>query len=69
MRDGIGEIQWFDDSKYIGEWKQDKIEGKGKFIHPNGDYYDGEWQNSKANGKGIYYDNNGSKYNGNWKND
>ena len=40
----------------------DKANGKGKFIHVDGDVYEGNWSNDKASGFGIYYHNNGAKY-------
>ena len=39
--------------RYVGEFKDDKIEGKGCYIRANGDRYDGEWKNDKINGFGI----------------
>ncbi|EGR34076.1 hypothetical protein IMG5_024470 [Ichthyophthirius multifiliis] len=42
MKDGFESITWFDDLKYIGQWKLDKMSGKGRIIHTNGNYYEGE---------------------------
>ena len=39
---------------YDGEWRENKAEGIGKFVHPDGDYYLGEWRDNKANGYGKY---------------
>ena len=41
--------------KYIGDFINDKFEGKGKYIYQNGEYYIGEWLNDKKQGKGIFY--------------
>lgn len=43
--------------------------GKGKFIHADGDIYEGDWVDDKANGYGIYLHLNGAKCEGFWKND
>ena len=48
----------------IGEWKDNKAEGKGKFWHVDGDVFEGEWKDDKANGFGIYIHVNGAKYEG-----
>lgn len=39
MRDGEGTQIWPDGSKYVGHWKNDMADGKGRFIHADGDYY------------------------------
>jgi len=36
MRSGDGTIIFPDGSKYIGEWENDKMHGKGQFIRENG---------------------------------
>ena len=57
IRDGYGVQVWKDGAKYegyiiviiiwsiylclIGEWKNNKAEGKGKFYHVDGDIFDG----------------------------
>jgi hypothetical protein len=45
---------------YIGEWRENRAHGRGKFIHVDGDIYDGFWANDKANGHGIYKHVNGA---------
>ena len=55
--------------KSLGEWKNNKAEGKGKFLHVDGDTFEGEWSNDKANGWGVYLHKNGAKYEGYWKDD
>jgi len=44
---------------YIGEWNNDKREGKGKHIYPSGDFYEGGWLNDVKHGSGIHTDSNG----------
>jgi len=44
---GYGELVWPNGSRYVGNWKDDKPEGKGKQFHENGDYYEGEFSDGK----------------------
>jgi len=32
-----------DGSIYVGDWKDDKVEGHGRMIHNTGNVYEGEW--------------------------
>ena len=57
---------WDDFSLYDGYWKDNKANGRGRLIHPNGDAYEGEWKDDKAHGKGVYYNYDGSNYMGEW---
>ncbi|CAG9320037.1 unnamed protein product [Blepharisma stoltei] len=54
--------------KYIGDWKDNKRDGKGKNIWENEDIYEGEWKNDMQNGwgKNVWID--GSMYIGQYKN-
>jgi len=54
LRDGHGEQVWPDSAKYVGDWRDNKAHGKGKFVHVDGDIYEGYWANDKANGRGAY---------------
>ena len=38
---GYGECKWNNGKEYQGEWKYNKMEGKGKFIWPDGKTYEG----------------------------
>ncbi len=49
---------------FLGEWKNNKAEGKGVFKHVDGDIFDGEWKEDKANGYGEYKHKNGALYRG-----
>ena len=40
-RNGVGILLCEDKSKYKGQWSEDKPNGKGQYIYPNGDYYFG----------------------------
>lgn len=42
----------------------DKANGIGRLIHPDGDAYSGQWKNDKAHGMGEYTHFDGSKYKG-----
>ena len=39
---------------YMGDIKDGKRHGTGKFIYQNGDTYDGEWVNDLKEGEGTY---------------
>jgi hypothetical protein len=67
-------------NKYSGEWKDDKISGKGKFIYSTGAQYEvisrdwnlvhlnqGDWVDGKYEGFGNYKFEDGSMYTGQWR--
>ena len=39
---------------YIGDFKDGKRHGTGKYIYPNGDTYEGEWKNNIREGEGTF---------------
>lgn len=41
LREGYGIQIWPDGARYEGSWKDDKAEGKGKFLHADGDIFEG----------------------------
>jgi hypothetical protein len=51
---------------YEGEWKDDKRNGQGKWVHPSGQVYEGEWKDDKQNGQGKWVWPNGQVYEGEW---
>ena len=53
-RHGHGEAIYQSESKYVGEWVNDKRSGRGQYIFPCGDTYDGGWKNGKYHGHGKY---------------
>lgn len=77
LQDGLGIHIWYDNNnenkffrnRYIGEWKDGKRHGYGKFFYNNGCVYEGFWKNNKKDGFGIYYYFDKTKYVGNFKND
>ena len=44
---------WPDGREYVGQYKDDKKEGKGKFTFANGIEYNGDWKDGKQHGKGT----------------
>jgi hypothetical protein len=74
IREGEGTMTYSDGSKYVGMFKNDKWEGKGKLYYENCNLeYEGEWKNGSREGKGIEYTikskDKGIKWEGEWKND
>ena len=39
----------------MGDYKNDKKEGEGKFTWPDGRIYEGHWKNGKQDGEGKFY--------------
>jgi len=59
--------------KYIGGWKKNKKDGRGKYFYlannkNKGDVYSGQYVKDDMNGHGTYIWSNGDKYLGEWKN-
>tara|TARA_B110000285_G_C15079610_1_gene592740 strand:- start:281 stop:451 length:171 start_codon:yes stop_codon:yes gene_type:complete len=46
---------WPDESRYTGDFKLGKIEGKGTKEFANGNRYVGDWKNDQQNGSGVWY--------------
>ena len=53
--------------KYIGEFQNDKFDGKGTYTTIEGDIYVGEFKDGEFNGKGTYNYADGDKYVGEFK--
>jgi antitoxin component YwqK of YwqJK toxin-antitoxin module len=70
LRNGKGKV--FNDGKILwdGEWVGDKLNGKGKLYHENGNIcFDGDFVNDMPNGVAKYYDETGRLlYDGEFKN-
>ena len=60
-------ITYPDGNKYVGEWKDDKENGKGTKTWKDGKKYVGEYKDGKRNGKGIFTWSNREKFVGEWK--
>jgi hypothetical protein len=56
-----------DGNKYVGEFKDDKFNGKGTHTFSNGEKYVGEFKDDKRNGRGTYTYPDGEKYVGEFK--
>ena len=53
----------------LGEWSDNIINGKGRYVWKNGNRYEGDFINDKKEGKGIYFYANGDKYDGEFRDD
>ncbi len=62
-------LNFEEECRYEGQYRNGKREGFGTFFMTNGDKYEGEFQNDRYNGKGIYYWSNGNIYIGRFKDD
>jgi len=60
--------QTFGVEEYEGEWKDDKMDGEGRYTFTSGAEYVGSWQQGKMHGYGrmVYAD--GTSYEGTWAN-
>jgi hypothetical protein len=55
-------------SKYVGEWKDNKRHGQGKLTYPDGREYVGEFKDNDFNGRGTLTYSGGRKYVGGFQN-
>ena len=68
-KEGFGIFLDSKGNKYIGEWKDDKFNGKGRLFSIDGDYYEGYFIDGIIDGQGMYYSKvRGYKYLGGFKN-
>ena len=63
---GKAVIGKYTNNKYVGEWKNDNMNGLGKYEWADGSYYEGSWKNDLPNGDGVYVFKNGEKFKGHW---
>lgn len=63
-KNGVGVYIYPSGAKYIGQFKQGKINGKGTLEFSNGDIYKGQWQNQYRQGKGELIFASGGRYDG-----
>lgn len=68
FRNGKGTFYWNDSEKYVGEFKNGKINGYGTKYYSDGCKYEGDFENEEKNGRGTFYWKNGNKYIGEFKN-
>jgi hypothetical protein len=66
-----GTATWPNGQRYVGEWKNGKVNGQGTLIYGEGpfkgDTYIGQFLNNDFNGQGIYTKVNGERYVGEFK--
>ena len=55
---------WGNGSSYVGQWKEDRRCGIGKYTWPQGDIYEGEFLDSHRHGQGTYTWPDGRRYTG-----
>jgi len=60
-------VTYSDGSKYVGDFRDAKANGRGTRTWPDGMKYVGEFKDHKFNGQGTYTWPNGEKYVGEWK--
>ena len=65
--DGFGVYDWGGNRRYEGEWKEGKMQGKGKIWYVDGTYYEGMFYDNQRNGFGKYVWNDKKWYEGEWK--
>jgi uncharacterized protein (TIGR02145 family) len=58
----------FDEGLYVGQARDGKPNGKGKFTFNSGETYEGDFVDNAFNGIGKYIQPNGTTYVGEWKN-
>ena len=54
--------------KYVGEYKDDEMHGRGTYTYDNGDKYIGEYKDNKRHGQGTYTFADGEVWQGLWEN-
>ena len=66
----FGTYEWtsgkFKGDKYVGEWKDNKPNGRGKTKFPNGHKFEGEFKDGLTH-NGTYTDGKGNEYTGEFK--
>ena len=66
LAQGRGVLQWFKDgkpgSRYEGEYRGGKMNGRGVLTLVSGASYEGEYRDDKENGQGVFTAKNGSRY-------
>eukprot|EP01062_Namystynia_karyoxenos_P028084 TRINITY_DN2134_c0_g1_i3.p1 TRINITY_DN2134_c0_g1~~TRINITY_DN2134_c0_g1_i3.p1 ORF type:complete len:1194 (+),score=488.42 TRINITY_DN2134_c0_g1_i3:93-3674(+) len=69
-RHGHGVLVWPNGNKYVGQWSDGKMTGRGVFTYgTEGDRYEGEFMDDKKHGRGCYTFANGNRYEGDFVND
>jgi len=66
---GIGEFIFADKSRYIGDYRENEINGYGATLQPDKTCFVGSWENSTKQGLGTYVWVSGRAYHGDYEND
>lgn len=65
---GRGVLQWFTNGiasgRYVGEYAEGRMNGRGVFEYPNGDVYEGEFRDDRPNGRAAFRSASGTRYSG-----
>ncbi|XP_024863535.1 MORN repeat-containing protein 2 [Kryptolebias marmoratus] len=67
VRSGTGKQTSASGTVYVGEWSEDKMQGRGTLQHPSGATYEGEFEDNMFHGKGTYTFPDSSVYRGQFK--
>lgn len=62
----VAEITNSSSTRYLGDWRDNRRHGRGRFTWSDGSYYEGDWENDLRHGRGLLELSNGFKYEGNW---
>ncbi|MCB8818319.1 cell wall-binding repeat-containing protein [Desulfosporosinus shakirovi] len=68
-KEGQGKYTWANGDVYSGEWKNDKMNGRGVLVYSDGTEYSGTFVDNKREGQGYIKWFNNETYTGEWKND
>ncbi|KAL4506500.1 hypothetical protein ABPG72_000071 [Tetrahymena utriculariae] len=66
-KDQFGVFLWDSGDFYVGEWKDNKINGQGIIYFSSGGYLEGQFTNSVVHNKSLLVFPNNDKYFANWK--
>ena len=68
-KEGFGIFYDSNGNKYMGEWKEDKFDGKGRILSVKGDCYEGDFKEGLIEGNGMFISTGGGyNYLGEFKN-
>ena len=65
---GFGIYKWDKNKQYEGNWKNGKMNGKGKMLYSDGSFYEGDFVDNLRCGFGKYVWNKNKYYEGQWNN-